>query len=51
MRRRLHILIEKLPEETDGKNYFASKNIQVIAEGILVNFFTVGAMHAFYNHK
>jgi len=39
-----------LKRHLDGKNYFAVENIQVIAEGELVNRFSVGTIRVLYNH-
>jgi hypothetical protein len=34
-----------------GKNYFEVENIQVTAEGEMVNRFAIGAMCVLYNHS
>jgi len=52
MQHRVAIVFENIPEETPGweKNYFEVENIQVIAEGELVNRFAIGAIRVLYNH-
>jgi archaellum component FlaF (FlaF/FlaG flagellin family) len=40
-----------LKRHSDGKNYFSVENIQVIAEGELVNRFANGAIRVLYNHQ
>jgi len=39
-----------LKRHSDGKNYFAVENIQVIAGGDLVNRFAIGTTRVLYIH-
>jgi len=40
-----------LKRNIDGKNYFSLENIQVIAEGEVVNRFANGTIRVLYNHQ
>jgi len=52
MQLRFPILFENIPEETSGwEKYFAVENIQVTAEGELVNRSAVGTTRTLYNHN
>ena len=51
MQHHFPILFENIPEETlRWKNYLAVENFQVIAEGELVNRFTIGTLRVLHNH-
>jgi hypothetical protein len=50
MQHHFPILFENILEHLDGENYFAVDNIQVIAEGELVDSFAIGTTRVLYSH-
>jgi len=52
MHNRFPNLFENIPEKTlRWEKYFVVENIQVTAEGELINRFAIGTTRALYNHN